>query len=145
MMDSSFLFWRDSNYTPAFRKKDILNVIERIREPVYILQNPNDGSIGLGLQGEIVPASQKTPSDWPLLAILPPLYPEWLGDRSFGEAHGVRFPYVSGAMANGIATTRLVIAMAKAGGLGFFGAAGLSLRTYVYLCISSIGDGDGDA
>jgi PfaD family protein len=57
--------------------------------------------------------------------MLPPLYPEWLGCRSFGEAHGVRFPYVSGAMANGIATTRLVIEMAKAGFLGFFGAAGL--------------------
>jgi PfaD family protein len=63
---------------------------------------------------------------WPLLAVLPPLYPEWLGDRSFGEVHGVRFPYVSGAMANGIATTDLVIAMANAGFLGFFGAAGLS-------------------
>jgi PfaD family protein len=57
--------------------------------------------------------------------MLPPLYPEWLGCRSFGEVHGVRFPYVSGAMANGIATTRIVIAMAQAGFLGFFGAAGL--------------------
>ena len=39
----------------------------------------------------------------------------------------MRFPYVTGAMANGIATTRLVIAMAEAGMLGFFGAAGLAL------------------
>lgn len=63
-----------------------------------------------------------------VLGILPPLYPEWLGDRSFGEVHGVRFPYVCGAMANGIATTRLVIEAARAGCLGFFGAAGLSLE-----------------
>jgi len=61
------------------------------------------------------------------VASLPPLYPEWLGDRSFGQVHGVRFPYVSGAMANGIATVRMVVAMANAGFLGFFGAAGLSL------------------
>jgi len=53
------------------------------------------------------------------------MYPEWLGDRSFAEAHGVRFPYVAGAMANGIATAELVIEMARAGMLAFFGAAGL--------------------
>jgi PfaD family protein len=62
-----------------------------------------------------------------LRAWLPGTYPEWLGDRSFNETHAVRFPYVTGAMANGIATTRLVIAMSRAGMLGFFGAAGLSL------------------
>jgi PfaD family protein len=49
-----------------------------------------------------------------------------MGDRGFCEAHGVRFPYVTGAMANGIATPALVVAMARAGMLGFYGAAGLS-------------------
>jgi len=53
------------------------------------------------------------------------MYPEWLGDRSFTEVHQVRFPYAAGAMANGIASTRLVCAMAGAGFLSFFGAAGL--------------------
>jgi len=61
------------------------------------------------------------------LATLPALYPEWLGDRSFSEVHGVRFSYVAGAMANGIASAEMVIAMARAGMLGFFGAGGLSL------------------
>lgn len=67
-----------------------------------------------------------SPEAWPVTAILPPMYPEWLGDRSFTEIHGTRFPYVTGEMANGIATTRLVIEMANHGCLGFFGAAGLS-------------------
>ncbi|MEM6704636.1 MAG: PfaD family polyunsaturated fatty acid/polyketide biosynthesis protein [Acidobacteriota bacterium] len=62
---------------------------------------------------------------WTVIAQLPALYPEWLGDRSFTELHGVRFPYVAGAMANGIASTELVCAMANAGFLSFFGAAGL--------------------
>jgi trans-AT polyketide synthase, acyltransferase and oxidoreductase domains len=62
-----------------------------------------------------------------LLGSLPPMYPEWLGDRSFISTHGVRFPYVAGEMANGIATTDLVVAMARAEMLGFFGAAGLPL------------------
>ena len=41
--------------------------------------------------------------------------------------HGVRFGYVAGEMANGIATSRMVAAMAEASMLGFFGAAGLGL------------------
>jgi trans-AT polyketide synthase, acyltransferase and oxidoreductase domains len=50
-----------------------------------------------------------------------------LGDPSFCRDHGLRFPYVAGAMANGIASEELVIAMAKAGMLGIFGAAGLDV------------------
>ena len=56
---------------------------------------------------------------------LPPTYPEWLGDRAFAETHGTRFAYCTGAMANGIATVEVVVAAARAGCLGFFGAAGL--------------------
>ena len=32
---------------------------------------------------------------------LPPVHPEWLGDRSFNHAHGVRFAYLVGEMARG--------------------------------------------
>ena len=62
-----------------------------------------------------------------VLAILPPLSPAALGDPSFCADHGIRFPYVTGAMANGIASAELVEAISRAGLLGFFGAAGLSL------------------
>jgi trans-AT polyketide synthase/acyltransferase/oxidoreductase domain-containing protein len=94
-----------------------------IREPVHVVRDPASGAIGVA-QG----ALEGHASALPLLATLPPLYPEWLGDRSFSEAHRVRFPYVTGAMANGIATTRLVVAMARANMLGFFGAAGLGFE-----------------
>ena len=84
--------------------------------------------MGLARGGQVVrhEAVNGVPT-FPLVAALPALYPEWLGDRSFLEVHGLRFPYVAGAMANGIATTDLVIAMARAGMLGFFGAAGLTV------------------
>lgn len=62
-----------------------------------------------------------------LVGVLPPLYPEWLGGRSFTAAHGVRFPYVVGEMAQGIATSAMVIAAARAGFQAFYGAAGLPL------------------
>lgn len=64
-----------------------------------------------------------------VLAVLPPIYPEWLGDRSFTETHGCRFPYVTGEMARGIATPRMVAAAANAGFLGFYGSAGLRPQT----------------
>jgi len=127
-MLSAYGCWQSGNTSPAFAAEDIAQVVERVREPAFLVQDPITAALGVALGGETVPRDQTNGiPHWPLLAVLPPLYPEWLGDRSFGEVHGVRFPYVSGAMANGIATTDIVIAMSRAGFLGFFGAAGLSL------------------
>ncbi len=58
----------------------------------------------------------------------PLLKPEQLGDESFRRDHRLRYAYAAGAMANGIASTRLVAEMARAELLSFFGAAGLSLE-----------------
>lgn len=62
-----------------------------------------------------------------VLGVLPRLYPEWLGERSFNETHGVRFPYIAGEMAQGISSPQMVIAMAHAGMLGMYGAGGLPI------------------
>jgi PfaD family protein len=64
---------------------------------------------------------------WPkdLLGLVPAIGPGDLGSRSFREAHGVRFACTAGAMAGGIASVELVVAMARAGMLAFFGAGGL--------------------
>lgn len=58
---------------------------------------------------------------------VPSVFPGDLGDSSFRADLGLRYAYVAGAMANGIASVELVEAMARAGMLGFFGSAGLSL------------------
>ena len=47
--------------------------------------------------------------------------------RDFRGRHGLRFPCMSGAMANGIGSVEIVEAMARGGFLGVFGSAGLSL------------------
>src|SRR5262245_51727813 len=61
--------------------------------------------------------------------VLVPAYRlEHLGDPGFCAEHGLRYPYVAGAMANGIGSADIVEAMGRAGMLAFFGAAGLSLR-----------------
>lgn len=113
--------------TPAFGQDELVSAIARFREPTFVVRSPQNGAIGVIVSDQVSLESFQGAMQWELIGWLPPLYPEWLGDRSFNEVHGTRFPYVSGAMANGIATTRLVIEMSRNGFLGFFGAAGLDV------------------
>jgi PfaD family protein len=99
-----------------------LSCVMRVREPVEVLRITASGALTArrGVAGAALPPGYEQ------VGWLPPIYPEWLGDRRFLQVHGVRFPYATGAMANGIATPRMVVAMGQAGMLGFFGAGGLS-------------------
>lgn len=115
--------WKPGATAPVFDPTELGPLVERIREPLHVVRDAQRARIGLAFGGEVVPGPAA--HTLPLLASLPALYPEWLGDRSFGEVHGMRFPYIAGEMANGIATTRMCIAMAEAGMVGFFGAGGL--------------------
>src|SRR5947208_1792291 len=101
--------------------EDTVSLLQRVREPLRLVMPAGGGPVGLAATGSSLAGRQ-------LVGTLPPLFPEWLGERSFAAAHGVRFPYVAGEMANGIATTGMVTAMAGAGMLGFFGAGGLGYR-----------------
>lgn len=103
-------------YHPA----QIARHVGRFRETCRIVHDREAGHIGVDFSQ---PGDET--HDHETIAQLPPVYPEWLGDRSFTETHRVRFPYVCGEMAQGIATSRMVAAMANAEMLGFFGAAGL--------------------
>lgn len=53
--------------------------------------------------------------------------PETLGSAEFRQAHGVSYAYVAGSMVRGIASSQIVIAMARAGFLAFFGTGALTL------------------
>jgi PfaD family protein len=66
--------------------------------------------------------------DAEVVAVAPPLPAERLGDPAFRAQHGVDLAYAAGAMANGIASEELVVAMGRAGLLASFGAAGLVPR-----------------
>lgn len=118
--------WHPNGLPPAFAADELAAALQRVREPVHILREAGTGRLGAGLGGvvDVSPRPGGAPA-WGLVTTLPALYPEWLGDRAFLEVHGVRFPYIAGEMANGIATSAMVVAMARAQMLGFFGAAGL--------------------
>lgn len=51
-----------------------------------------------------------------------------LGSAVFRTRYGLRYAYVAGAMYKGIASSRVVIRMARAGMLGFLGSGGLALE-----------------
>jgi trans-AT polyketide synthase/acyltransferase/oxidoreductase domain-containing protein len=53
------------------------------------------------------------------------LSPQALGDSEFMKQHKVKYAYYGGAMANGISSVELVVALGKAGLLCSFGAAGM--------------------
>ncbi|WP_344880104.1 PfaD family polyunsaturated fatty acid/polyketide biosynthesis protein [Allokutzneria multivorans] len=107
----------------AFSADSVAECARRIRERVHLVSGVLAGNDEIGLVvGEVKPGSV-------VVGTLPPLYPEWLGDRSFCTAHGTRYPYAAGEMGHGVATTAMVIALARAELLGFFGTAGLPLST----------------
>ena len=133
--------WRPGSHSPVFEQSAINQLLTQIRQPLHIVGDTTRARIGLATEGAVV--TTPAAGDLPLLATLPPTYPEWLGDRSFCEVHGVRFPYVVGEMANGITTTRMCIAMAEAGMVGFFGAGGLGyprVEEAVDELVSKLGD-----
>lgn len=108
----------------CFSPQEIQKALGEFRQQLYVIRHPSTKAIGCAIgQGVWVNSSTNA---YEVLGVLPPIFPEWLGSRGFTHRHNIRFPYASGAMANGIATTDLVIAMSNMGGLGFFGAAGLS-------------------
>ena len=122
-----FGWWYPDRLLPVADSESLSEAIRNFRQTHILVQTPE--GIALGSEGScsFVPA-QNGQQGLAIRAILPPLQIAALGDLGFCRKHGLRFPYLSGAMANGIGSVEIVEAMARAGMLGFFGAAGLSLQ-----------------
>ena len=120
-------WWRpDGVNQPVNEPEPARKILGNLTETTFIVGLPDGPALANG-GGALVVTKSPGPGYVPLHAILPPLPPAQLGDRAFREAHGLRFAYMSGAMANGIASVEIVTAMSRAGMLGSFGAAGLSV------------------
>src|SRR4051812_13300406 len=87
----------------AFSAAGIASLLARVRRGVRVVRDERGrhGVAPLEGAGDEPAFAGGAPET---IATLAPLYPEWLGDRSFGEVHGLRFPYVAGSMANAIAS-----------------------------------------
>src|SRR5262245_30912736 len=118
-------WWVPNGSAPETSPDLVREALHDVRQPVTLLHTPAGLALpqgGSSLLGEACPE----PDALPIVAVLPACRPEQLGDRTFCDDHRLRFPYLAGAMANGIGSCEIVEAMGAAGMLGFFGAAGLS-------------------
>ena len=114
------LHWKGSPRAIAFDAAGIQQKLARTDQPCFILQDFS-GRIGVSNEGELTAEGKGLQ----LLAMASALPPGQLGDPTFREDYNLKYAYKTGAMANGIASEELVIAIGRAGLLGSFGAAGL--------------------
>lgn len=110
--------------TPDGGVDAIAEALRAVRRPIVLLER--DGA--LAVAHEDGARSFDARSGETVLASAPALGPADLGSPTFLRQHGVKYAYVAGAMAGGIASEELVVAMANAGMLAIFGSAGLSLE-----------------
>jgi len=120
--------WHGDVNSIAFDAAGIKQKLFNVNQPCYIVNINNQ----LGVTNEGVAyspngqgVSQGTPT---VVASAKSVGVNQLGDPTFMAFHGLKMAYMTGAMANGIASSDLVIAMGQAGLLGSFGAAGMVPR-----------------
>jgi trans-AT polyketide synthase, acyltransferase and oxidoreductase domains len=110
--------WNGSKSAIAFDPPTIKQTLMQFDRTVCVVRCK--GEIGVTLE----PSGTGT-THAEVLATLTPSPIHQLGDHNFRLFHGLGYAYSSGAMAGGIASADLVIALGKIGMLGSFGAGGL--------------------
>lgn len=112
--------WSGPRESLVFAPEAMQRAILELSLPVFAVEV--EGRVGITHEGEIQPVGA---ASLPAIALSWPLALEQLGDPAFCRAHGTRYAYSSGAMAQGISSAEMVIALGQAGLLGSFGAAGM--------------------
>ncbi len=137
-------WWMADEGAPAAGEAAAIGALRQVNRPLYVVDQ--GGKPAFGLDGRAVLGADTAghSARYALRALAPALHPAWLGDPAFLAAHGLRYAYVAGAMANGISSVEMVEAMGRAGMLGFFGAAGLTLAE-VETAIDRLQRSGGDA
>ncbi|MDB9492716.1 PfaD family polyunsaturated fatty acid/polyketide biosynthesis protein [Dolichospermum circinale CS-534/05] len=115
--------WKGSLDCVSFEKNAIKDKLLTLDQPCHIIKIA--GRIGVTNDGYLAPNDNGSSGQPELLISLPPLRLQQLGDSSFLTAYGVKYAYMTGAMAGGIASEKMVIALGKEKILSSFGAGGL--------------------
>ena len=119
--------WWQATRPPQTGETAICSAISNINRPVYILNTPNGQGVSQEGTARLGADASAEANGFPLMAYAPRLMPEDLGDDAFKKTHNLKYPYICGAMANGITSVEMVEAAGNAGMVGFFGAAGLTI------------------
>ncbi len=120
-------WWRGAGAKPVMQAADLAAALIRIKHPLYLLEQNSGYAIAEAAEftEKATLGNDVADGALPLRAYIPACRLEDLGDAGFRRDHGLRYPYIAGAMANGISSVEIVEAMGRAGMLGVFGAAGL--------------------
>ncbi|MFC1811820.1 PfaD family polyunsaturated fatty acid/polyketide biosynthesis protein [Thermodesulfobacteriota bacterium] len=120
-------WWAPGDAPPEFGAHALKASVLKVMKAVILVNV--DGKMGVGQGGNVIIGDRipDVESSYPLCAYAPPLHPENLGDPFFKKKHNLRYAYIAGAMADGITSAEMVEKAGRAGMIGFFGAAGLSL------------------
>jgi PfaD family protein len=116
--------WRGSLDCIAFEQNAIKDKLLSLDKPCYIVRVADN--IGVTNDGYLTPADNASSAQVELLISLPPLQLQQFGDPNFLTVHAVQYAYMTGAMAGGIASEEMVIAVGKQKLLSSYGAGGLT-------------------
>jgi PfaD family protein len=116
---------------PTTREVTLEQALCRVREAFFIRQRAGgheviEADFCAGEPEGLLSEADAESEPGRVLGFLPRVRLECLGDVSFCADHGLRYPYMTGAMANGIGSVDLVEAIGCGAMLGIFGAAGLA-------------------
>ncbi len=136
-------WWMPDGTPPVTGETTVAEALRQVGRPLAVVELDGRTAIGYGGSVRIATHSPGERMGHPLMAYVPAVLPEHLGDPTFRNTHGLRYAYVAGAMANGITSERMVEAMGRAGMLGFFGSAGLDPQR-VMAAIAHIQESLGD-
>lgn len=117
------LGWGVSRDSITFEGDQIRSALLDLTEPCFIASD-NDRA-GFSSKRTEGAAAAGDPDTLKTMAFAPAFRMEQMGDPGFSASHGTRYNLYGGAMANGIASEEMVIALGKAGFMGSFGAGGL--------------------
>ncbi|GIU52127.1 eicosapentaenoate synthase subunit PfaD [Shewanella sp. KT0246] len=116
--------WQVAPSDASFDNAAIGKKLKELSQACYLVNHPEKG-LGISQNAQVMTESINSQQDLPVSAFAPALGTQSLGDSNFRRVHGVKYAYYAGAMANGISSEELVIALGQAGILCSFGAAGL--------------------
>jgi len=103
------------------------NILLQVSRPVHVIKQNNGQFCFSTAEKPFLSSPNPEKTSSVSQVFLPAVGLKNLGDPSFKKRHGLQYPYVAGAMANGISSVKMVKTMAENGMVGFFGAGGLSL------------------
>ncbi len=118
-------WWQPDGSHPEFGQRAIDEALLQVNRPIFLIRHNDD--LAVCQQGTITIGKDKPEGSdaLKLVGYVPTLHPQNFGDPVFKRTLNLRYAYIVGAMANGITSVEMVEKCARAGMIGFFGAAGL--------------------